>query len=187
MNSAMEDAHKQQKQALEEYQKALDQIFEEHKQATLKRAEMELKYESERIRTESNKNFAKEHLQIRRKLMRRVNELTDQIFEEVHMLLNDYKKTSAYVDLLKKQISNAVAFAGRAEMVVYLDPEDADKKTMLEEASQAVLTISETPFGGGTRALIPSRNILIDNSFETKLNDARTNFHFSGGTIYAGK
>ena len=44
MNSAMEDAHKQQKQALEEYQKALDQIFEEHKQATLKKAEMELKY-----------------------------------------------------------------------------------------------------------------------------------------------
>ncbi len=187
MDSAMEDAYKQQKETLDEYQTALDKIFEEHKRLTLKKAEMELKYESERIRMESNKNFAKEHLHIRRKLMRRVNELTDQIFEEVNTLLSDYKKTNNYMDLLKKQISNAVAFAGKAEMIVYLDPEDANKKTMLEEATQAVLTISETPFGGGTRALIPSRNILIDNSFETKLNDARMNFHFSGGTIYAGK
>lgn len=187
MDSALEDSYKQQKEVLDEYQAALNKIFEEHKASTLQKADMELKYESERIRMEANKTFAKEHLHIRRKLIKKTNELTEQIFEEVDTLLNDYKSTEDYIQLLEKQISNAVAFAGNAEMIVYLDPEDKDKKPMLEKATFAVLTISETSFGGGTRALIPSRNILIDNSFESKINDARANFHFSGGTIYAAK
>ncbi len=187
MDSALEDSYKQQKEVLDEYQAALNKIFEEHKASTLQKADMELKYESERIRMEANKTFAKEHLHIRRKLIKKTNELTEQIFEEVDTLLNDYKNTEDYIQLLEKQISNAVAFAGNAEMIVYLDPEDKDKKPMLEKATFAVLTISETSFGGGTRALIPSRNILIDNSFESKINDARANFHFSGGTIYAAK
>ncbi len=187
MDSAIEDAHRQQQEALNEYQAALEQIFEEHKEATLKKAELELKYESEQIRMEGNKKFAKEHLHIRRKLMKKGNELIDQIFEEVDAILADYKQTDDYIALLKKQISDAVAFAGSAEMIVYLDPEDADKKPMLEQETHAVLTISDTPFGGGTRAVIPSRNILIDHSFESKRNDARANFHFNGGAIYAGK
>ena len=187
MDSAMEDCYKQQKEILDDYQTALNQIFEEHKAAALQKADMELKYESERIRMEANKTFAKEHLHIRRKLMQKTNELTEQIFEEVNTLLAAYKKTNDYTLLLEKQISDAIAFAGNAEMIVYLDPEDADKKPLLEQATLAVLTISNTAFGGGTRALIPSRNILIDHSFESKINDARASFHFSGCTIYAGK
>ena len=43
------------------------------------------------------------------------------------------------------------------------------------------LTISAMPFLGGVRAVIPEKNILIDNSFETLLNEERENFIFHGG------
>ena len=35
------------------------------------------------------------------------------------------------------------------------------------------------PFLGGVRAVIPEKNILIDNSFETLLNEERENFIFT--------
>ena len=41
--------------------------------------------------------------------------------------------------------------------------------------------ISEYSFDGGTRAVIPGKHILIDNSFETKLNEARHEFKFDLG------
>ena len=36
-------------------------------------------------------------------------------------------------------------------------------------------------FTGGSRAVIPGRNILIDNSFETKLAEAKEDFQLKGG------
>lgn len=40
------------------------------------------------------------------------------------------------------------------------------------------IRVSQYPFSGGTRAVIASKNILIDNSFETKLKEAGENFQF---------
>ena len=41
------------------------------------------------------------------------------------------------------------------------------------------IRVSQYPFLGGTRAVIASKNILIDNSFETKLKEAEQDFQFS--------
>ena len=46
---------------------------------------------------------------------------------------------------------------------------DADKKEALEIKTGTELTVSAMDFGGGVRAVIRSRNILIDESFVTKL------------------
>jgi len=44
--------------------------------------------------------------------------------------------------------------------------------------TQCDIRISQYPFLGGTRAVIISKNVLIDNSFETKLKEAGENFQF---------
>ena len=54
-------------------------------------------------------------------------------------------------------------------------------KASLEQKLSVTLTISAMPFLGGVRAVIPEKNILIDNSFETLLNEERENFIFHGG------
>ncbi len=43
------------------------------------------------------------------------------------------------------------------------------------------MTVSEYSFMGGTRAVLPGRNILIDNSFESKLAGAKESFQLKGG------
>ena len=59
-------------------------------------------------------------------------------------------------------------------MVVYINPSDADKKQGLEQETGVELTVSSIDFGGGVRAVIRSRNILVDESFVTKLEQEET-------------
>ena len=51
----------------------------------------------------------------------------------------------------------------------------------LEGATRVHLTISAEDFRGGVRAVIRSRNILIDNSFSTQLKEQYDKFVFLGG------
>ncbi|MDE7431806.1 MAG: ATPase, partial [Lachnospiraceae bacterium] len=59
---------------------------------------------------------------------------------------------------------------------IYIDPLDKDKKEYLETQTGVTVTISEYSFGRGMRAIIPSKNILVDNSFNYKINELKTDY-----------
>ena len=65
-------------------------------------------------------------------------------------------------------------------MTIYIDPSDASLQAALELATGAQIKLSSDTFKGGTRAIISSRSILIDNSFEQKLQEARNGFTLAG-------
>ena len=65
--------------------------------------------------------------------------------------------------------------------VVYMDPSDEDKARRLAMHHNVTVKISEYSFNGGIRAVIPSKHILIDSSFKTKLEEARHEFKFDLG------
>lgn len=90
-------------------------------------------------------------------------------------------KTEAYDDFLIKCIRKAVAFAGNDELTIYINPTDEKRRSDLEGATRVHLTISAEDFRGGVRAVIRSRNILIDNSFSTQLKEQYDKFVFLGG------
>ena len=71
------------------------------------------------------------------------------------------------------------AFAGSSEIHIYIDPSDKEKQNLLSLRTDCDIRVSQYPFLGGTRAVIASKNILIDNSFETKLKEAEQDFQFS--------
>ena len=66
-------------------------------------------------------------------------------------------------------------------MTIYIDPADESMLTSLHAATNTALTLSQYSFGGGIRAVLPSRHILIDNSFSTKLGEIKQDFRFDGG------
>ena len=70
------------------------------------------------------------------------------------------------------------AFAQGEEIHIYIDPADQEKQNLLSMETGCDIRVSQYPFSGGTRAVIASKNILIDNSFETKLKEAGENFQF---------
>lgn len=75
--------------------------------------------------------------------------------------------------MIKKQIIDAKSFAKNDDIIIYLDPADASKKHDLEEETKCTLTMSEYSFGGGMRAVIPARSILIDNSMDSRIAEVR--------------
>mgnify|MGYP007019922630 CR=1 FL=1 len=66
-------------------------------------------------------------------------------------------------------------------MTIYLNPSDEEKRSSLEDATGIHLTISAEDFTGGIRAVIRSRNILIDHSFKTALQNEYDQFMLQGG------
>ena len=150
--------------SLKEYQAALDAQFEERKAMILSQEEKDLAVEVEAVKRQGNQKLAHEHLVNKRALSQKETEFKDKLFQEVAALVEAYKKTPEYV-----------------QVIIYLDPADASKKHDLEEETKCTLTMSEYSFGGGMRAVIPARSILIDNSMDSRIAEVRNEFQFDGG------
>ena len=88
-------------------------------------------------------------------------------------------ETPKYDAFLEAQIKKEKSFAGDSEIHIYIDPSDKEKLNLLSLKTDCDIRVSQYPFLGGTRAVIASKNILIDNSFETKLKEAEESFQFA--------
>ena len=80
-----------------------------------------------------------------------------------------------------KCIRKAKQFAANDPVVIYINPSDEKKRVELEKETGMDLTVSAEDFIGGVRAVIRSRNILMDHSFKTQLRDEYDKFLFLGG------
>lgn len=181
---SIDSANAEARRLIEEHQNALDQLFEEHKALKQQQAQEEIDAETEKLRREANKTLSAEQLSIRRRLSARNMELKDRLFTEVRQKMADFKKTDGYQTYLKTKIQEAVSFASGDTIRLYLDPSDAEYQEQLEKELSVSLLLSETPFTGGIRAVIPEKNILIDNSFDTLINEEQESFIFHGGMTH---
>ena len=141
------------------------------------------------IQKDINKKLSIEQINLKRTLGHKQDELKDKLFVELRDMLANFMETAEYDRLLDAQVADAVKIADGEPMIIYIDPADEKKLHNLAMQHQADVRISEYSFLGGTRAVIPGKNILIDNSFQAKLAEARENFQFdsaaqTGGTIH---
>lgn len=176
----MEEARKRCDAMLSEYTAALEQIFQEHQEAKRRQEDLEIKTETERLVRENNQRVSQTQMEIKRTLNQQQTELKDKLFAEVRDVLARFAETPAYQKLLVKQFKDAMAFAKEEEIILYIDPSDAARRSSLEVEVGHMITVSSYPFLGGTRAVLPGRRILIDNSFETKLAEEKENFRLKG-------
>lgn len=175
------DARERSDKMLGDYTASLKKILEEHKVDAKRQAEMQVAAEAETIKREINKALSIEQINIKRQFSIRQDELKLKLMDELKDRLASFRKTDAYEALLVRQITQALEFAAGAPVTIYLDPGDGDRLEQLSRLTGTELTLSSYPFLGGTRAVISSRNILIDNSFETKLEETQANFQFRLG------
>ena len=179
--TSMEQARAEGNAIIDSHREALEKVLEDHKAEALRQSETRIKAETTNAKLSLNQASAKSQLEIKRRQGKVQQELKDKIFEEAACLVNDYMKTEAYNDFLIRCIRQAVHFAGKDPVVIYINPSDEKKRSDLEDATRVRLTISSEDFIGGVRAVIRSRNILIDNSFKTQLRDQYDKFMLLGG------
>lgn len=177
MDTAREEATK----VLDEYKAALETDMERHKQEKQAASESQFKIDSDNAAREINKALSAEHLHIKRKLSKKQQKLKESIFAEVEELLDDFSKKPEYTDWLEDKIKQSLEIAENDSVQIYLTAKDSAKAEELTKRTGITPLISETDFLGGIRAVIPEKNILIDNTFLTAFENEKERFNFDGG------
>ncbi|MCC2253051.1 V-type ATP synthase subunit E [Ruminococcus sp. CLA-AA-H200] len=178
---SMEQARAEGNAIIDSHRESLEKVFEDHKAEAVRQAETRIKAETTNAKLKLNQAMAKSQLELKRENGKVQQELKDKLFEEVRALVDDYMKTDAYREFLIKCIRQAEHFAGGAAVTIYINPSDEHRKDELERETGSQLTVSREDFIGGMRAVIRTRNVLIDNSFKTQLDNEYDRFIFSGG------
>jgi len=175
-SSVIDSATKQNIEIVEDYKATLQKNYEERKETALRKAEANYRMASDNITRERNRKLSAESMEIKRKVLERTAEISDQIFVDVRNKLDHFMTTPEYDDLLCAQINSANKFAQGDAIIIYINQSDEKKIPSLEQKTGVSLTISNRDFIGGIRAVITSRNVLIDHSFLTKLDEAKNAF-----------
>lgn len=177
MDTAREEATK----VLSEYKTALETEMERHKQEKQAASENQFKIATDNATREINKALSAEHLHIKRKLSKKQQQLKESIFAEVEDLLEDFSQKPEYTDWLEVKIKQSLEIAENDSIQIYLTAKDSAKAEELTKRTGITPLISETDFLGGIRAVIPEKNILIDNTFLTAFENEKERFNFDGG------
>lgn len=183
LETSINDVRQQSTEIIAKYTSALETEFEEYKLLIDSQIEQQLKAESSKIRILTNRELAENQIEIKRNISKKQEELKDKLFAEIREKITAFKTTPAYHNLLIQQIKDAVKFAGADEIVIYIDPADKDLLGLLKDSTNVSILVSDTSFFGGIKAVIQSKNILINNSFKNKLEEVSDNFTFYGGSM----
>lgn len=176
--SAIEVAQRKSQTELQEYEANYNKELEWFKKNKQQEIENTFQMEEIKIRREMNRKVSAEITRQKRLLDECQQQKRQKLFEMVEQKLVEYQKTEEYEQYLITQIKKAAAFARTEEIVIYINPTDAEKKQRLEQETDVKLTISKMDFGGGIRAVIHSKNILIDESFATRLEQEKNSYTF---------
>lgn len=176
--AALNAANERSSQDMREFSVSMEQMVAEFRKQ--KREEMEARYQTEagNLLREKNRRVSEAQTEQKRLLNGYQQEKKAVLFAAVEAKLAEYRKTPGYQGYLAEKIRMAREFARQEPVEIYLDAEDASKKEALERECGCGLLVGEKSFGGGIRAKVPSKNILIDESFETKLNQERDAYSF---------
>ena len=136
--------------------------------------------EAQQVQTQHQEALDKifqEHKETKeRQIQSHIQAETDNLKREINKTVS-----AEYLEYLSQRIQEARDFAGEDALVVYLDPADQNWIPELAARFGFAPVVSREAFMGGMRAVIRSKNILIDNSFATLLREAKEEFVFAGG------
>jgi vacuolar-type H+-ATPase subunit E/Vma4 len=180
---SIESASRQRDQMLADCRATLEADFEAHRSEKENIVSDRMKSETTALSRELKRDLSDRQNRIRQNLAKRQREVKEEIFANVADKLSAFRKTPEYHTWLFRKVRAALAFAGKEEVTIYVDPADETYTDEIHAVCGVQPVISNVAFGGGIRAVIRSRNILIDNSFATLMAEAKENFTFDGGNL----
>ncbi len=180
-DATVEECREEAEQSVALHKEHLAEELESYKKFHEQTARDTIKAETENISREISKVLSAEQLSLKRNWNLRQNEYREKLFGEVKVLLDAFTASKEYDDYLIRKIREAVDFAESDEIKIYLSPEDKDKQSALSSQTGISLEIASKSFLGGIKAHIPSKNILIDNSFLSSMEALKKEFKFDGG------
>lgn len=180
--AAVETAREQGEAITAESKRSCDEQLSDYENYKRQQQETRERIVAERVRKEVNREVSAILMEQKREYHSAQEQKKEMLFARVEEKLADYRKTDAYVSLLAGKLRKAVEFADGEELTVYLDAEDAallpQLRAVSEESGNCTVTVGSEKFGGGIRAAIPAKNVLLDEAFGSRLSEEREKFSF---------
>lgn len=189
--AAIDAANEQSESILLSYKNVYEEALAEYKSQKEEAWKTRERIAQERVRKEVNRSVSEELLQVKKEYHDKQEVYKEKLFAQVAEKLAAYRGSKEYADLICRKVMEAQEFAGKEPFTVYLDPDDADLKAMLEaqmirqcaenekaQKSGCQIEISDTSYGGGIRVVIPGKHVLMDESFDRKLKEEKEKFSF---------
>lgn len=173
---SLESANNKSAESLSSYKQSLDEELEIHKESAAQLAEESKRALLNQVRATSKKDLASAQMMIRKDLTKTQAEIKSKVFDLVREKISAYRKTPEYVDYLTNQINELIHEYGNYAITIYIDSEDSALLNALKDSTGANIEIYDKEFLGGTRTIVPEKNILIDNSFKSRLADEQEQF-----------
>lgn len=177
----MEEARAQGNDIIGKHQEALDEVFETHREEALRQQKVRIRAEQHAAKREVKTAISKRQLSLKRELNKVKTELKAELFQEVKTLLLEYMKTEDYKELLLSYVDQALKYAKGEPLTIYVSAGDEMAKEFLEKSMSLHIDRSQEDFIGGIKAILPSRNILMDHSFLSSLEKIEEEFILEGG------
>ncbi|AEA01271.1 MULTISPECIES: hypothetical protein [Aerococcus] len=163
-------------QQINQYRETLEDDFQTFQEQTDDTFAHRLVNEKEALRKENNKAISQIQINQQRELFLTEENMKLTLFQTFTKQIEDYQKSEAYIEQLKKMLTNIQAYAGREKYDLYIDENDSHLRSQLESYASHPIIISDRPFMGGIRAVLRERQILVDYSFLTFLDRLKENF-----------
>lgn len=176
--AAIAAANKQSEEILEEQKHTYQQAIEDYEKSKKTGWQARERVIEAKLKKEANRRLSEQATLQKRIYYSVVEQKKKELFALVEEKIKAYRNTQEYETLLIHYIEKVKEFAKGESVTIYLTPSDAEKKEYLEQKTGMPLTMSEEEFIGGIRAVIASKNILIDESFESRLKQERENYSF---------
>ena len=169
-NVSLDNASAKSNDILTAYKQSLDEQFEKHKETALLESKSVESAKLNAVRLEVKRELSKVQAEVRRTVTLHQNKLKSQIFSAV---VEKYKKE------LISQINKISSDFNDTTVEFYIDSSDESLLSDLQSHTGADIKISTVPFIGGCKAIISDKNMLVDNSFKTKLAEEQEKFTIS--------
>lgn len=169
-------------QQLDQYEDTLKQDYDQFVLNTDQTMKERFQEESEALRKEANKQYSEVQIERQRDLYLQQTKLKEIMLNRFKQALEDYKKTEEYAQQLVRMGTTVQEFAKDEVYDLYIDPQDEALIPTLEEQLNHPVIVSDRRFYGGMRGVLRERDVLIDFSFSTYLEQLEENWALTGGT-----
>ena len=173
--AAMDAANIQSEAILDEQKQIYQRTMADYEAEKQKDWQEKRRQRETSLKREANRIVQEEIMQQKQAYHSAVEEKKQELFAAVERRLEEYRHTDAYEDQLEKMVQKAVALAETAGVQIYLSPSDREKKERLEQKTRQQILIGEE-LKGGIRAVIKEKNILLDESFGSRLQELREQY-----------
>lgn len=167
-------------QIMQEYQDSLEEMLAKHKEIKTSDTGARLRGEEKILQRDFNKEYSLRQTHWRQAIEKKQNELRQELFARVLKRLLEVKKTDKYLDYLCRKTEMIIRYAEDEPFELYMDASDLDLMSKLEKRYSISIRVSSKNIYGGIQGIIPSRNLLIDESFYTHIEEEEDKFRLDG-------